>query len=522
MKRIILTMTAVLTVISYTIGQTEFDALKFIQPEINGTARYTSMAGAFGALGGDPSAIKDNPAGLGIYRSSELTGTFSALTQQTTSSWRNGNKSSEGLYKPGFNNLTYVLSIPVSSSPSSSANLVRSNFAFSFNRLKDFERNLKINGGTGSTSSVTDYLAYFTGTISGNDLYDVSGYNPYNNKSVPWMSVMAANAGLIFEDPGSAYWKSLLESDETISPYYSLREQGFLNEFAFSWSGNFNNRLFLGATFNFYDLNYRMDSEYKETFSLGGNMSLLNTFRSNATGLGLRLGAIYAPLDYLRIGYSIQTPVVFTVKDIHYADLKYAYDTNSGPASGTIFSPEGDNHYKLQGPIVYNLSGSFILGNKGVIGVELVNSVNSASRFMDVNRSTFDYGFENDSISVLFNQQQMIKIGGEYKLTQNFSVRGGYAIATPPTLSRIGKEFIPNTIRTDLAYTVQNGNTNYLTAGVGYRESNWYIDVAFMNKTYSENFYAYNYRKLHSDFASVPGKISTSNMSVLATIGFRF
>jgi hypothetical protein len=522
MKKIISTIIVSLATISFATSQTEFDALKFIQPEINGTARYTSMAGAFGALGGDASAIKDNPAGLGIYRSSELTGTFSALTQETSSSWRNGGTSTEGFYKPGFNNLTYVLSIPVSSSPSSNANLVRSNFAFSFNRLKDFERNVKVNGGSGSTSSITDYLAYFTGTISGNDLYEVTGYNPYNNTSVPWMSVMVANAGLIYEDAGSSYWNSLLEPNETVSPYYSLREQGYLNEFAISWSGNFSNKLFLGTTLNFYDLNYRSDSEYKESFSLDGNMSLLNTFRSNATGVGLKLGAIYAPLDYVRFGLSMQTPVIFTVKDIHYADLKYAYNTNSGPTSGTIYSPEGDNTYKLQGPMVYNLSASFILGNKGVIGVELVNSHNSGSKFMDVNNSTFDYGYENDSISVLFTTQQMIKIGGEYKLTNNFSVRAGYAIATPATLSRIGKEFIPNTLRTDLDYFVQNGNTNYLTAGVGYRESNWYIDLALINKTYSEKFYPYNYGKLDASYATIPGNVNTSNLSIVTTLGFRF
>jgi len=56
-------------------------SLKISDNDIIGTARYSSMAGAFGALGGDPSAIKDNPAGLGIYRKSELTLTADALMQ---------------------------------------------------------------------------------------------------------------------------------------------------------------------------------------------------------------------------------------------------------------------------------------------------------------------------------------------------------------------------------------------------------------------------------------------------------
>ena len=49
-------------------GQAVADAVRFGSSNITGTARYRSMAGAFGALGGDPSAMTDNPAGIGIYR----------------------------------------------------------------------------------------------------------------------------------------------------------------------------------------------------------------------------------------------------------------------------------------------------------------------------------------------------------------------------------------------------------------------------------------------------------------------
>ncbi len=521
MKRILSIIAVTLTATGIAIGQSEFDALKFIQPDINGTARYTSMAGAFGALGGDPSAIKDNPAGLGIYRKSELTATLGINTQEITSNWRNGSTTIEGLYNPVFNNLSYVLAIPVSTY--SSTNLVHSNFSFSFNRLKNFDRSTRINGGSGASSSLIDYLAYFSEGISGYNLYEASGYNPYGNTSIPWMSVLAANAGLITEvDTVNNIWESVLLPNETVSPYYTLREQGYLNEFSIGWSGNFNNRLFLGATLNFYDLNYYSETEYNETFSMDGYLALLNTFRSDATGLGLKLGTIYAPLDYLRLGISIQTPIVFSVKDYHYADLKYGYQTQSGAINDKEMTPEGDNNYKLQGPFTYNLSGSFILGKKAVIGIEYVTSLNSGSKFMDMNNSTFNHSYENDSIKVLFNKQTMVKIGGEYKLTDHFSIRAGYAFASPATSGKLGKEFNPNTIRTDVEYFVPSGNTQFLTAGLGYRESNWYVDLAVMNKVYDEKFYAYNSSKLAANRANVPGNVTTSNINIIGTIGLRF
>lgn len=142
--------------------------------------------------------------------------------------------------------------------------------------------------------------------------------------------------------------------------------------------------------------------------------------------------------------------------------------------------------------------------------------------FMDMQNNTNYYGLENDSIKALFNKQMMLKIGGEYKLTDHFSLRAGYAFASPATSDKLGKEFNPNTIRTDVEYFVPSGNTQYLTAGLGYRESNWYIDLAVMNKVYVEKFYAYNSSKLAPGRANVAGMVSTSNINVIGTIGLRF
>jgi hypothetical protein len=73
-----------------------------------------------------------------------------------------------------------------------------------------------------------------------------------------------------------------------------------------------------------------------------------------------------------------------------------------------------------------------------------------------------------------------------------------------------------------VAYFVPKGNTNYWSAGFGYRESKWYIDLAVINKTYVERFYPYNYKKLDKTRRIDPGKVSTTNFNIVATLGFRF
>ena len=53
-------------------SQNAMDVYNISSSQIRGTARYVSMGGAFTSLGGDPSAIVQNPAGIGVYRSSEV------------------------------------------------------------------------------------------------------------------------------------------------------------------------------------------------------------------------------------------------------------------------------------------------------------------------------------------------------------------------------------------------------------------------------------------------------------------
>ena len=48
------------------------DYARLSERSIMGTARYVGMGGAMTAIGGDPSSVFDNPAGLGLYQRSEV------------------------------------------------------------------------------------------------------------------------------------------------------------------------------------------------------------------------------------------------------------------------------------------------------------------------------------------------------------------------------------------------------------------------------------------------------------------
>ena len=72
MQKIKLIISAIIVANGCVFAQNETDALRYAFYDYQGTARYTSMGGAFGALGGDLSALNQNPAGIAIYRRGEF------------------------------------------------------------------------------------------------------------------------------------------------------------------------------------------------------------------------------------------------------------------------------------------------------------------------------------------------------------------------------------------------------------------------------------------------------------------
>ena len=72
-------LTALLGAVSTAYAQDAYDAQNFANSDLNGTARFVGMGGAIGALGGDISVMSTNPAGTGMYRSSDAAVSFSGV-----------------------------------------------------------------------------------------------------------------------------------------------------------------------------------------------------------------------------------------------------------------------------------------------------------------------------------------------------------------------------------------------------------------------------------------------------------
>ena len=520
-KNIISTTLAIaLAVFGLTAQTTEFDAMRLAQTDIQGTARFMGMAGAFGALGGDASAIHVNPAGLGVYRSSEMTLTLNLANQRSHANW-NEEIANDNLTRAGFNNVGLVWASPtMNARAGNTTGLLQSNWGFTYNRLRNFDRNVTIRGGEMlGANSITQFYANITqqNRLTFEDLESNYAFN-----FSPWMSILAYETGLIY-NPVGTQWSSAILDDETITPRFWLEERGHLDEFAISWGGNISNMFFVGANVNFQTLNRRMTSGYIEEFGANEQLDMLNSLHTTGTGLNFGLGVIYRPVHFLRFGLSYHSPKWYTLTHTYWGNLQsdllltdgtmglFEYDTRW---SNRHEAPAEYNH-RVRTPGRFTASAAGVIGQRALISADFTYTDFRNIRILEERDRRPVYNPENEAIQKTFNNSFTVRVGAEYRITNQFSVRAGFAAQTPTMHYTAAKQHKENTTRTDTEYFVHRG-THLFTAGLGYRGNFWYFDAAFVNRNVREDFMPFESAHIS------PARVTTRNFDVVATVGLRF
>lgn len=503
-------------------AQSVFEAAKFSNTDIVGSARYMGVAGAFGALGGDASAIKDNPAALGVFRKSEISMTLNGQLQASQAMW-GGQKTNDSRYGASIDNISLVFANKTWRADNGFKGLLNSNFSFGYNKLMNFNR-LNTMKGNATDATMTEYMAYLAEGFHPDefDFYndpitDTDLNNQFFGDKLPWLGIMGSYGMQIspnFNGTEFEGWTSFLDLGEKVTPTYMLKESGAVNEYSFGWSGNISNRFFLGATLNWQTIYKEMNSVYSESFEKNGSSELTNALITRGNGFNLNLGLIAVPVDFLRLGFSFHTPMFYRMEQMNYGKLKF-----TEPFDDYIQSPDNYVDYRLQTPMQLNASVALLAGNKGFISAEYVYKNYKGMKLSDLDG--MDYTYENEDINSMLNNVNTFKLGAEYKLTPNVALRAGYANVGGLMNSKAEKLVDPNSKLTDPAYFTHN-KTNYITAGLGYRENNWYVDMAYTNRLLDEDYYAYNSNKMAPTYAVSAANVKTTNHNLVFTLGLRF
>ena len=515
-------------------AQGEMDAYRLSQTDLNGTARYLGMSGAFGALGGDISSMSTNPAGLGIYRSSEVVTTVSLTSTKANTDW-SGSKMGANKTNFNFDNIAYVGYFPTGNDEG----VVGWNFGFSYNRVKSFNRNYRMNGA--QAYSLADYVADMTYGVNESDLqYVQGGYDPYNNGDLSWLSVLGYEAGFFDSYAGSsndyhsAFGRQGSDGWESYSPQnvdLQVNEKGSIGQYNISFATNVSNFLYLGATVAITDLDYSMTTRYTEDFSLSSQLWMDNGLTTDGTGYAFNFGAIVRPTDFLRVGVAYNSPTWYKMTDYFKATAQTTINNIAWEEVSTPAYQAGEYHLRTPDRWIFSVAG---VGRDFLISAdyELTNYKRMEPTDLD--------GYELqavDDIQTDFGMSGTLKVGAEYKITPQLSARVGTLWRTSPMKQHVKDGVSPKkdngeyymqavgVVGTIPNYTVDKGMNSY-SVGLGYRFTpRFYMDLACVYRVYKEDVYAFPGTFLSdgtSVVESIPASMKSKTTQVALTLGYKF
>ncbi len=381
----------------------------FSTENINGTARYNGMSGAFGALGGDVSAIDLNPAGLAVFLNSEFGLTFTNNDTKTRTSFYGNNNNSENDYGIiSQSGGVFVFDMH------SNTGWRKIALGFNYNITNDFE-NFWFAEGNSGFAPISDF---------------------YDNDPV------------VYVNSDGQYFENITD--------------GRSSKYTFSFAGQYNDNLYVGASINTYDIEYYqrvLVEEYNNdgngnTFDVSQNQELF-TF---GEGFSFNLGIISKPNDNVRLGLALQSPIWYNLTEEFTEFEVELYETGID----TFSENSGLNIFDYRLRTSGKLTGSFayIFEEQGLISIDYIYRNYSNSQL-----SRGDFSSENQSFNSDLKGTGELRIGTEWRL-DNISLRGGYHMEKSPYKNAIDSDDIQG-----------------YSLGAGFKFRGGKIDFAYQNST---------------------------------------
>ncbi|MCM1005275.1 MAG: outer membrane protein transport protein [Prevotella sp.] len=538
MKRSLLISSALLFAAT-AFAQSALDGYHISQPGLYGTARFMSMGGAFGALGGDMTTLSFNPAGIGVYRSSEIGATINFDIQNTGLDFGNG-KNSENHLNFLMNNGGYIGSAVMPTST-----LRTFNWGFTYNRRANFNRRYK-----GFANNITNSMSNFMAGVANDYGLTEADFNtdyPYDSSLLPWIDVLAYDSYLIspIQYSDGTNWYGLYGDGTTGSSSIAVEETGGIDEYNLAFGGNFVDKFYWGMDFGIFDINYTRKAMYGESlqnaYVLEPNKpdftitdafwNLYNFYSVSGTGFNYKLGFIYKPIQELRIGFAFHTPTWYSLDEYYYASTKYEYpntDIRNG-SQETNEGFDGYNEYNLRTPWRFMFSAAGVIENKLIISADVDFTDN---QYIHLSSPYYNGGYvdgygdpfatTNQQVKDYYKSQITFRAGLEYRVSPYVSLRAGYAhISDPVKEAAKNNRMTITTAGTDPSYQLDN-TTDYVTAGIGYHYKHFYMDAAYVYRHQSADWHAFTADPDYKIDSGAQAEMTNVNNQIVISMGFKF
>lgn len=466
-------------------AQYTFDALQYSSTDLRGTARYQSLAGSMGALGGDVSAIGDNPGGIGVYRSSDV-----SITAGLDFNSNKVTGMSDNMTRFNVLNIGYVGSMRLNSDV-----MHYFNWGLSYSRKYDARR--RYTGAMdGIHTSITNYLADWVteDRISPTNLSDKSFYSDAGGA---WNQILAYNANAMIHTDGYNYSGLGVEGTYGRNEF-EIDEWGHTDEYSVTLGGNFNNKVYWGLGFGYVDYEYKyykyygevlsntvVWEDYKRTATLDGGTASLgfsSGSRTTGTGYNFKLGIIFKPVNEFRLGFAMHTPTFMRMKDTYTTTISTAYydGDDKDLYEVDMSTPTNSVWYSVRTPWRFIGSMGVVAGKVGLINAEYECMANKSIRIGDEDFRS--YPDATDEVKRYLQPTHIIKVGGEIRASSNVSVRLGYQYRTSSASDEVKDNKVNVSVSGSCPIYSYDNSLQFITAGLGYHSGGFYVDLAYVHK----------------------------------------
>lgn len=434
MKKYILAISAIIS-INCVNAQEIPDAIRLAQENLNGTARFRAMGGAFGALGGDLSAINVNPAGSVVFANNQAGGTLTSFNTKNDADYF-GSKTSQDDSSFDLNQAGAVF---IFEDRSGKSDWNKFSFALNYENTNNYDNSLYTKG-TNPTNSVANYFLSYANpnATQGGIFLDVLENSYYEDLNYADQQAFLGYQGYVINPTdGSDVNNDTYFANNSGGNYYqenSVISTGFNGKLTFNGAASYKDKVFFGLSLNSHFTDYVQSSRFYESNNNSSTTGLRNlTFGNDlytyGTGFSFNLGIIGKINKEIRAGLSYESPTWYKLNDELLQTLSSTGYNFGNPADPNLSSTTVDSNitmiydpYKLRTPSKFTGSLAYIFGKKGLISVDYSIKDYSNIKFRD---PYGDFANVNNRMNDILDTTGEIRIGAEYRIKQ-FSLRAGH------------------------------------------------------------------------------------------------
>lgn len=486
------------------------DAVRYAQDNINGTARYKAMSGAFGALGGDLSSLNLNPAGSSIFSNNQMTLTFSNLATTNNSNYFGSTYEEK---KSDFN-LNQAGAVFVFKNGDRQSKWKKFAIGINYENTNNFN-NSTVAFGTNPTNSVAGYFLSHANANSakkqdGIPLGLILDNNYYQLNYINQQAFLGYEGFLINPETttdANTIYNSNVPAGGNYYQENTITSTGYNGKLTFNASADYNDIIHFGLNLNSHFTDFRQNTLFYEDNDNANNnivdvenVAFENELYTYGSGFSMQLGTIIKATENLRVGLAYESPTWYSMNDELRQKLTsgiYDYRNTTTPAFETT-SPDSNKFivydtYKLKTPSKIRGSLAYVFDKRGLLSFDYSRKDYSKTEY-SIERDTRNLSI-NSEIAQTLRVSNEFRVGGEYKI-KALSLRAGYRYEQSPYQDK-----------TTL------GDLKGYSAGIGYNFGSTKLDLAYANtkRDTQQGFFSQGF----TDGAKINTKTDTVSLTLL-------